>query len=275
MDENRQEVAGMLERLYRATGAENFFDPPLIGVASAADPWFERYKELIGDFHWTPQEALESAVPGSAARSVIVWVLPVRENIRRENRRESARPAVSWAAMRSFGELANEKMREQLCRVLAQRGFHAAAPHLEQTRRGYDIVKMNFSSHWSERHAAFVAGLGTFGLSAGLITERGVAVRIGSVVTDWALPAVSRPYGDDPFAWCSRCGACARRCPAGAIGMRIGDRDKPKCGAYIVAHVMPDREKHYGWMDYSLGCGLCQTGVPCEFRRPAERTAGS
>lgn len=31
----------------------------------------------------------------------------------------------------------------------------------------------SFTSVWSERHVAYVCGLGTFGLSRGLITEKG------------------------------------------------------------------------------------------------------
>ena len=119
-----------------------------------------------------------------------------------------------------------------------------------------------------DKLGAFVAGAGTFGLSAGLITEHGVAIRLGSVVTTLELPADPRPYGDDPFAWCTRCGACIRRCPAHAIGPEFKDRDKPACARYAVEHVAKDREKTYGWLDRALGCALCQTGVPCEFHRP-------
>ena len=59
--------------------------------------------------------------------------------------------------------------------------------------------------------------------------------------------------------------------PTGMIrlpGKPFEERDKPACGAYIVANVNPEREKRYGWMELNLGCGLCQTGVPCEHKRP-------
>lgn len=265
---NSEWVGRHLERLYHASGAECYFEKPFFAVASAEDPWFEKFKTVIGEFHWTPQEALALTARGALAKSVIVWILPVKAETRAENAKETVRPAVSWAAMRSFGEQTNENIRRQFCRLLEEEGYHAAAPHLEQLKRGFDIVKMNFTSHWSERHVAFVAGLGTFGLSAGLITERGIAMRVGSVVTDLELPPTPRPYGDDPFAWCTRCGACARRCPAHAIGKTNAERDKPRCAAYIVNHVSPDRGSRYGWYDLALGCGLCQTAVPCEFHRP-------
>ena len=47
-------------------------------------------------------------------------------------------------------------------------------------------------SDWSERHIAYVAGQGTFSLSDGFITERGIAHRCGSVVIDLKLPPSPR-----------------------------------------------------------------------------------
>ncbi len=263
-----EKLNAMLKDLYYATGAPYFFDEPIMAVAGADDPWFVKFKTIIGEHHWLPSEALHFANPEANAKSVVSWTLPVNERVRNTNRMEKDGPSKVWAAMRSFGEQCNENMRRHLCRLLEQGGYTAIAPHLEQVRQGLDIFGNGFTSHWSERHVAFVAGLGTFGLSAGLITERGIAMRLGSIVTDLELPASVRSYGDDPFAWCTKCGACMRRCPAHAIGMRQEDRDKKKCCDYILQNVVPNRENTYGWMDLSLGCGLCQTGVPCEFNRP-------
>lgn len=262
------EMNAMLQELYEATGAPYFFDAPFAGVAAADDPFFRKFKTIIGEHHWLPSEALHSANPQATAKSVFVWILPVNERVRNTNRLEHGRPSKVWAAMRSFGEQCNENIRRHMVRLLEQAGYAAIAPHLEQVKQGLDIFGSGFSSHWSERHVAFTAGLGTFGLSAGLITKRGIAMRIGSIVTDLELPPSVRSYGDDPFAWCTRCGACARRCPAHAIGPRQEDRDKKGCCEYILQHVVPGREKTYGWMDLSLGCGLCQANVPCEFSRP-------
>ena len=121
-------ISSLLNRLYRVTGAECYFEEPFFGVAAAADPWFERFKQVIGGFHWTPQEALEQVAPGTVAGSVIVWILPVKSSTRAANAEESVRPAVPWAAMRSFGELANDNMRRQFCRLLEEAGFRSAAP---------------------------------------------------------------------------------------------------------------------------------------------------
>lgn len=270
---DRQELEKLIQNLYVQTGAGEFFEPPTIHVASAFDPFFARYKTVIGPHHWTPQEALGRKFPEATARSVVVWVLPVSRKARETNRRETERPSVEWAAVRSFGEIMNEEIRSQTAGLLTAAGFPAVAPHLEQREiypaPGWDVK--NFTSSWSERHVAFVAGAGTFGLSAGLITAHGVAMRLGSVVTALELAPDARPYGDDPFAWCTRCGACIRRCPGHAIGREFTDRDKPGCANYCVTHVNPGREEHYGWLNRALGCALCQTAVPCEFQRPGVR----
>lgn len=267
---NRTEIETMVKHLYRRTGADRFFEEPSVHVAAAADDFFLKFKEIIGPFHWTPDEALKRKFPEAEAKSVIVWVLPVNRDARETNRAERLRPSVEWAAVRSFGELLNEEMCSQTAKRLIKAGFLAVAPHLEQREiypaPGWDVK--NFTSSWSERHAAFVAGAGTFGLSASLITEHGTAMRLGSVATALELAPDARPYGDDPFAWCTRCGACIRRCPAHAVGREFADRDKPACATYAMREISRDREHVYGWTERALGCALCQTAVPCEFRRP-------
>ena len=58
------------------------WDPPLVGVAGASDPLWEKMKEpqVIGPDHLTPKEWL----PG--AKSVISYFLPFTEHIRNSNR---------------------------------------------------------------------------------------------------------------------------------------------------------------------------------------------
>lgn len=78
-----------------------------------------------------------------------------------------------------------------------------------------------FASNWSERHVAYICGLGTFGLSKGLITKKGIAGRFGSVVTSAVLPVTQREYSN-PFEYCTMCGKCAINCPAHAIDTEKG-----------------------------------------------------
>ena len=114
-------------------------------------------------------------------------------------------------------------------------------------------------SNWSERHAAYVCGLGTFGLSKGLITNKGMAGRFVSVLISEELPADPRPY-QGIYDNCIRCGACVRRCPVDAISLEKG-KDHVLCGAWL------DKMGEIHAPRY--GCGLCQTKVPCESRNPS------
>ncbi len=126
------------------------------------------------------------------------------------------------------------------------------------------------ASTWSERHACFAAGLGTFGLSDGLITARGIAHRCGSVVVNVEWPASPRPYSDHrdycPYPRDGLCGKCIDRCPAGAIGPQGHDKDR--CYEYMHLTLL-DWLKRPGYSGEYLSCGLCQTGVPCESGIPA------
>jgi len=91
------------------------------------------------------------------------------------------------------------------------------------------------ASTWSERHIAHAAGLGTFGLSDGLITARGIAHRCGSVVFNAACTPTPRPYTHYqeycPYLMDGSCGVCMARCPVGAISP--SGHDKVKCSNYL------------------------------------------
>jgi epoxyqueuosine reductase QueG len=242
-----------------------YFDPPLVGVAAADDPLFERYRDpqVVGPFHRTPRELVPGAV------SVVVWVLPIAPPTRRSNRAAPDRPSIEWARTRSFGEGFNLGLRKHVVAWLGERGHAAVAPLLAPDWKELRGTAAGIASTWSERHAAYAAGLGTFSLSDGFITAAGIAHRLGSVVTTAALAPTSagRPQ---PMEHClffeGRCSACIGRCPAGAISAR--GHDKERCSAYLdglKATLAPQ------WGTPNPGCGLCQVQVPCEGRIPPRR----
>jgi epoxyqueuosine reductase QueG len=131
-------------------------------------------------------------------------------------------------------------------------------------------------SNWSERHIAYATGLGTFSLSDGLITERGIAIRCGTVVTSLVLPASPRT-ASSPYSNCLAyvgvdCRACINRCPAGAIDEK--GHDKNKCEQHLlgIGYSMRLLQKNgYDNEKSVAGCGLCQTKVPCEFQNPTTK----
>ena len=251
---------------------------PLVGFARGDDPLFEQYKEVVGPDHWTPLEAFAQAYPGTDAAAgeltVISWVLPQTEATRRDNRAQRAYPAERWARSRIFGEAFNNALRQHVADALRAAGYAAASPMLLPAWRSTDSERYVYASTWSERHAAYAAGLGTFGLCDGLITPVGKAMRVGSAVARMGLEPTPRPYVDH-HAYClyythGTCGKCIDRCPVGAISVR--GHDKLRCREHLRVATAPYVRENYGFAGY--GCGLCQTGVPCEAKIPAPEDVG-
>ena len=253
--------------------AEIYFDEPLVGFAAADDPLFRDYKTIIGDFHRTPHEVMASAFGDTVrAGTVISWILPITQKIRDSNRSGTLYPSLEWSRTRMFGEQFNTALRKHLVSFLLEQGQQAVAPQLAPGWRSLEDPLVGIASTWSERHAAYVAGLGTFGLNGSLITRRGIAHRCGSVVTDLQLPPTTRPY-TTRGEWClflsmGRCGACVGRCPVNAI--LPGERDKLACREHVYGNVPKAVGERYGVTE--TGCGLCQTRVPCEGQVPAHST---
>lgn len=251
---------------------ERAFDTPLIGFAAGDDPLFAAYKEHVGPFHWTPQELFAQAFPDRPAApdslTVICWILPQTRATKTANRRGKRFPAERWTRARTYGEAFNAKLRRHVVESLHTAGIRAVAPMLSPHWERRESPKHGYASTWSERHAAYACGLGTFGLSDGLITPLGKAIRVGSVVAQIRITPSSRSF-DDHHAYClfhakGVCGKCMQRCPAGAI--TTAGHDKVRCKAYIRQTTMPFVKAHYGFE--GKGCGLCQTGVPCESHIP-------
>ncbi len=247
---------------------ERAFEDFLIGFARGDDPLFEAYKDYVGPFHWTPKEIFEMSFPDETVEAgeltVVSWVLPHTSRTKSDNRKETLFPAERWARARIFGEETNRSLRACLVETLAREGIKAVAPMLSPAWERKSSEKFTYASTWSERHAAYAAGLGTFGLCDGLITTKGKAMRLGSLVARKKIEPTERPYTDH-HAYClffthGICGKCIARCPAGALSG--SGHNKIKCLEHIRNLTAPYVEERFGFKGY--GCGLCQTGVPCE-----------
>jgi len=200
---------------------------------------------------------------------VIAWILPQTRHTRLAHRRAKELPSIEWSRARHYGEKVNENLRRSVVEMLSTEGYQACAPVLLNGWERAVSDRYGFASSWSERHAAHVCGLGTFGLSDGLITPVGKAVRVGSVIVRTVLRPTPRPYSRHN-EWClfystGKCLACMRRCPAGAISE--AGHDKEKCKTYIRDITALHVEEHQlGFRVNS--CGLCQTKVVCETQNP-------
>ena len=263
--------------LNRMPMSDNFiFDEPLVQFADGDDPIFTEYKTIIDPTHLTPREALAKTFNKSpedipAHFSIISWILPITSKTRESNRRRTLTPSRLWSYTRFYGEKFNDAMREHVVKLLTEKGCLAVAPVLQPYFKSMEYnEEKGYHSNWSERHIAYAAGLGTFSLSDGFITERGITHRCGSAVTDLTLPASPRtaksPYSNCLFYVNGKCTACIARCPAGAI--TENGHDKLRCRQYQREDIDYIAKKYDVG---TAGCGLCQVKVPCEYRNPTRK----
>jgi epoxyqueuosine reductase len=247
---------------------EKAWGDPLVGFSRGDDPLYQFYKEHIGSFHLTPVEIFTKTFPSAKVTpdqlTIISWILPHRKGTKADNRKETMYPSERWARARVFGEEVNRKLCGHVVETLLASSHDAVAPMLSPFFEIKQSEEYGFSSTWSERHAAYASGLGTFGLSDGLITPKGKAMRCGSVVAHITIPPTNRPY-QDHNAYClfhtkGLCGKCIERCPVGAI--TEAGHDKVRCEHHLIPTTAEYVRSHFGFKGH--GCGLCQTNVPCE-----------
>ncbi len=261
------------ENTMRKWGGEPAWAEPIVGFSNGADPLYTFYKKDIGGFYLSPLELISHTHPGKEFKAdeltVVSWILPQTDATKRDHGKETHFPSERWARSRIFGEEVNVRLREHVVEKLAEEGVEAVAPMLSPLWKRAASEKYLYASTWSERHASYAAGLGTFGLSDGLITPRGKAMRTGSVVANISIDPTPRPYTDH-HAYClfyaeGTCGKCMERCPIGAITEE--GHDKRTCSMYLnmTREYVP---RHYGFEGY--GCGFCQTNVPCESGIPGQ-----
>lgn len=240
-------IAGTPLNAAAEIGLTKIFDRPLVGIACAGDALFDQLKDekIVGSNHRSPREWLPDA------KSVISYFLPFTQAVREANRLGEL-PATEWLYARIEGEMVNNALRKFLVAWFEQAGYQAMSPGLD-TR--FSVI--NRRSNWSERHAAYVAGLGTFSLNRSFITQAGAAGRLGSVIVTAAVQPTPRGYQiyDE---YCSKCGACIKRCPPQAIDENGKDNDL--CAQFVDSTAERFKPRY--------GCGKCQTAVPCEAALP-------
>lgn len=255
---------------------EKIFDSPLVGFSQGSDPLYDEYKNHIGADYFSPLELFQKTFPEVAAAkkdlTVISWILPSTAKTRDEQTGMTKQPSRRWAHTRAVGEDFNNQLRRHLLEYLGTENILALAPLLSPFWQKSDVGPYAPRSNWSERHAAYTAGLGTFGLCDALITPVGKAVRIGSVIAMIDITPTPRPYIDH-HDYClyhrnGTCGVCIDRCPVGALSDK--GHDKNRCMQYTERSMNQYIQKKFDLDTYA--CGLCQAGVPCMSGIPADES---
>jgi len=191
---------------------------PLLGIASA-----QSWKEPPVN-PWIPDAYHpDSIFPGT--RSVIVIGLPIPLPSLESS------PSIQYREMYRTVNALLDQYTYRIAIWLNQAGY----PSVPIPRDGYGgigaLVK-NPEAFFSHRHAAYLAGIGTFGLNNMLLTpEYGPRVRFGSIFTTAGIEPDSILTDD----LCTRCMECVERCPVKAVspdGYPEGLTNKTACAKY-------------------------------------------
>lgn len=224
---------------------------PLVAYAAARDKLFAELSPAVSPTHALPTDFLASA------RTVVSYFIPFDPSIIHSNiaGRYSSR---AWAMAYLETQQLIKDLNVHLQSVIERQGYETV---LVPPTLNYNQEK--HVCDWSQRHVAFIAGLGTFGLNNMLITAKGCGGRIGSLITSMEVPATPRP-ADERCLYKARggCSQCIKRCPGTAL--TDSGYDRFACYAYCLesAGQYPELGNH----DF---CGKCLTNVPCSLTDPS------
>lgn len=281
---SKEEIVSMIEESSNKSSYNNFgvigmkelpmWDTPIIGFAKGNDPYFQYYKQTIGDFYWLPKEVYKFKFKDEPVDdnelTVISIGFPQTKETKQEQRKAIEMPSDRWLYTRGEWERMIEEITEDIVKKLESNNIQAVSLDSVKEFSRHTSEKFGIASNWSHRHTAFIAGLGTFGLSDGLITRKGKAMRFTTIIVRAQIEPTKRDY-NDYHEYCKfykdgSCGACIVRCPVDAITK--DGHDKDKCSAFlqkIKNEIGPDFVKN---SHYISGCGICQSKVPCQDRIP-------
>lgn len=283
MSINLQHLDQVIQKTYESLERNHFstlgrpdhvmWDAPFFGVSKGDDPYYNFLKKHIGSFHWSPIEAFRLKYPdesNAAQLRVVSICFPQTMESKETQSKETVCPSREWIVTRGEWEPLIREFSEKITQNLQEMGTRSASIELLPGLMVHKDGNFGLSSTWSHRHAAYISGLGTFGLSDGLITKKGKAVRFTTLIVEAPLEVKDRPYADH-HEWClyfrdGSCGVCMSRCPIKAISER--GHDKNACADYEEVFSTKYWPKDIDKSDYILGCGLCQAGIPCQNGRP-------
>jgi len=227
---------------------------PLVGVADASHPLFDRFKDTIHAHHLAPKELL------SQAKSVVAFFIPFAPDLHRENYKEERHCSRSWAV--AYIET-NQLIADTTAHV--KKEVEAQGYKVADVPPTHNFDERTLMSNWSHRHVAFVAGIGRFGHHNLLITEKGCTGRLGSFVLDFEL-APTLPYHDELCLHKAgfECLKCVERCEYDALFAERFDR-------FACHRQCKINDSYYRNLGLVEICGKCAAMVPCSIQNPVRR----
>jgi epoxyqueuosine reductase QueG len=235
-------------------GTDGWWQTPLLASAPV-DSRFDQLPRIAADDHLHPRDLL------SKAKSVIVFYIPFKKELVKENRKGD-RPCRNWGiAYVQTNDLIG-RLSQALGDWLTEKGFKSG---LTPATHNFDEVKL--MARWSHKHLAHLVNLGRFGVHHMMITPVGCTGRLGSLVSEVEL-------GEHPLIQTEEacllkagkeCGQCIKVCPVEALSedgferKRCWDRLNENRRTLDYFSNLPE-STHV--------CGKCAALMPCSFKNP-------
>ncbi|MDL2226991.1 4Fe-4S dicluster domain-containing protein [Deltaproteobacteria bacterium OttesenSCG-928-M10] len=201
---------------------QGFFREALVGFASADDPLFAEIPRLVGGHHARPLDFLP------AGGTVVSFFLPFTQEVVKSNCGDGPVSREWGLSYLAANALINE-VSQGLAEAVRERGHTAAT-----VPATHNFDPQTLQCGWSHRSAAFVAGLGRFGLNRMLIGPSGCAGRYGTLFVGAEIRPDSRSAPERClFQEKGKCGACVKACPPRALTAESYDRFK--CWDHLTA----------------------------------------
>lgn len=217
---------------------------PIVAFADADDERFKSLSQVAHRGHFSPNDLLQSA------KTVVAFFIPFTKELIKLNKDHSY-ISREWA----MAYVETNKLIGEVCSTLKER-LGKLGVECATVPATHNFDEETLMSYWSHRHAAYIAGLGTFGINNMLISEAGCGGRYGSFVISERIEPTEPPKEE----YClykknGSCGICVRMCPSGALTYEGFDRHK--CYKYLLE--VADTYKDVGLCDV---CGKCDN-APC------------
>jgi len=212
---------------------------PLVGFAPV-DRWKNPPEELPNVLlPWIPEDFWPQSIYPEA-KTVIVIGLPVSLPI------VETAPSIYYHELYSTVNSMLDSKAYEIANFLNEKGFSS----IYLPRDGYGNIKIlidNPFAFFSHKHAAYLAGLGSFGHNNVLLTTQyGPRVRFTSIFTSAQITPDQIKIKD----LCIHCLKCAKDCPVGAIPIR-GDFPSPIDKRACAARSAKLRD------EFRSPCGIC------------------
>lgn len=241
----KNELISLIKNAVLQSEKIDLFREPLVGFASANDPLFLDLKEIVHPDHVQPKDILPEA------KTVVAFFLPFSDEVVMNNRKSNEVVSSKWAESYLNANNIINNVSQRVIQVLAEKGIKANTIPATHT---YD--EKTLTTAWSHRSAAFIAGMGRFGVNRMLITHIGCAGRYGSIIISEEIAPDLRPQEElCTYFLNGHCQFCINNCPTKAL--TPDGLDKHKCHKHLL-----EVSKGFTELGFCDVCGKCAVG-PC------------